>query len=465
MTKLSGLTVGLRGLLVAYAVILLIAILSTPLWLAEILQVAASIQASLAVLISWMVITPGAAPIFFFTQFPLVTLFGHSPLVARLPTLFFALASCYVFCRIAQQIPLQQPLLATCLFVLVPIHYRFATIGVAAEEALFFLLLATLFFIRLVETGAIRDAILYSVFLTLCLYTEAFSYLPAVGYLLGLLVFVNRKEVRRTIWISLPATAAPILLFLPFVLWAHPFTAKAWLYESGRFAFGPSAYLAAFRELSATGRAGYLLSSLLLAGALVGGWRAIKLPEPMMLKRVRFICLLGGVVSTIALALIIDGTSSGFFSAEQIFWALPGLVVLVSATLDWLSSTRKLPIIASALAVLLVLISIGGDIENYTTRPYDIANATRLIAPQLTGDSCVVFVSESLSKTIFTVFDLHLGDRECLNFFHKRIVLASHPFVRPDQQEDAESFFRGLNFTVKKRIEASGSKIIVLEQH
>jgi hypothetical protein len=465
MPKLSGLTVGLRGLLVAYAVILLIAILSTPLWLAEILQVAAVTQASLATLVSWIVLTPGAAPIFFFTQFPFVALLGHSPLAARLPTLIFALASCFVFWRIARQIQLRQPLLATWIFVLVPIHYRFATIGVASEQALFFLLLATLFFVRLVETGAIRDAILYAVFLTICLYTEPFSYLPAAGYLLGLLIFVNRKEVRRTIWISLPVTAAPILLFLPFAFWAHPFTAKAWLYESGRFAFGPSAYLAAFRELSATGQIGYLLSSLLLAGALAGGWRAIKLPEPMMVKRVRFICLSGGAVSTIALALIIDGASNGFFSADQIFWALPSLVLLVSATLDWLSSTRKLPIIASAFAVLLVLICIGGDVENFTIRPHDVARAARLISPELTGDSCVVFVSESLSKTIFTVFDRHLGDRECTNFFHERIVLASHPFVRPDQQEDAESFFRGLNFIPKKRIEMSGSKIIVLEQH
>jgi hypothetical protein len=465
MPKLSGLTVGLRGLLVAYAVILLIAILSTPLWLAEILQVAASAKASLAALVSWMVITPGAAPIFFFTQFPFVALLGHSPLAARLPTLIFALAACYVFWRIARRIPLQQPLLATCLFALIPIHYRFAATGIATEEAMFFLLLATLFFVRLIETGAIRDTILYSVFLTLCLYTEPFSYLPAAGCLLGLLVFVNRKEVRHTIWISLPATAVPILLFLPFAFWAHPFTAKAWLYEGGRFAFGPGVYLAAFRELSATGRVGYLLSSLLLAGALVGGWRAIKLPEPMMLKRVRFICLLGGVVSTIALALIIDGTSNGFFSADQIFWALPGLVLLLSATLDWLSSTRRLPIVASALAVLLVLTCIGGDAENFTIRPYNVGRAARLIAPQLTGDSCVVFVSESLSKTIFTVFDSHLEERECTNFFHKRIVLASHPFVRPDQQEDAESFFRGLNFTERKRIIASGSKIIVLEQH
>ncbi|HEX3822786.1 MAG TPA: hypothetical protein VHW45_20815 [Candidatus Sulfotelmatobacter sp.] len=464
MPKLNGLF-NLPGVLIAYALVLLIAILSIPFWLAEILQLAASTKGSLVALLAWMVVTPGAAPIFSLTQFPFLLLLGHSLLAARLPALLFALSAAYVFSRIASRIPLQQPLLATCLFVLVPIHYQFAPQGIATEEALFFLLLATLYSVRLAETGAIRDAILYSVFLTLCLYTEPFSYLPAAGYLLGLLVFVNRKEVRRIIWISLPATAVPVLLFLPFVFWAHPFAAKAWLYEGGHFAFGSDAFVVALRELSAPGWAGYLLSPLLLAGTFVGGWRALKLPEPMLLKRVRLICLMGGVLSTISLALIIGATSSGFFSADQIFWAFPGMVLLTSATLDWISSTRKLPLIASAIAAFLVLICVAGDIEDFTIRPYDVAKAARLVAPELTGDSCVVFVSESLSKTIFTVFDRHLGDRECANFFHKRIVLASHPFVRPDQQEDAESFFRGLNFLEKKRIEISGSKILVLEQH
>ena len=464
MPKLNGLTSNLRGLLIAYALVLLIAILSTPLWLAEILQLAASMKGSFSELIAWMAVTPGAAPIFSLTQFPFPVLLGHSPLVARLPTLIFALGAAYVFSRIASRVPLQQPLLATAVFLLVPIHYQFATQGIAAEEALFFLLLATIYFMRLAETGAVGEAILYGVFLTLCLYTEPFSYLPAVGYLLGLLVFVNRKEVRRIIWISLPATAAPVLLFLPFMFWAHPFTAKAWLYEGGHFAFDSPAFVAAFRELSAPGWAGYLLTPLLLAGTFVGGWRAVKLPEPMLLKRVRLICLLGGVLSTICLALAIAATSTGFFSPNQVFWALPGMILLTSATLDWISSTRKLPLIATAVAVFLVLICVGGDIEDFTIRPYDVAKAARLVAPQLTGDSCVVFVSESLSKTIFTVFDRHLGAHECADFFHKRIVLASHPFVRPDQQQDAESFFRGLNFAEKKRIEISGSKILVLEQ-
>ncbi|MGC2656761.1 MAG: hypothetical protein WA324_02215 [Bryobacteraceae bacterium] len=464
MSKLSGFAVDLRGVLIGYAVILLIAILSTPLWLSEILQLGASIPGTFRLLMAWMAITPGATPIYFFTEFPLVVAFGHSAFVARLPTLIFALAGCVVFSRIARRIPLQQPLLATCLFVLVPIHYQFATLAISTEEALLFLLLATLYFMRLVESESIRDAVFYAAFLLLCLYTEPMSYLPAIGYVLGLLVFVMRKEARRIIWISLPATIAPVLLFLPFALWSHPFASKAWLYEGDHFAIGPLAYLAAFRELSAPGWPGYLLSPLLLAGAAFGGWRAIRLPEAMIFKRLRLICVLGGVVSTIVLALIIDSTSSGFFSASQIFWTLPGLIVLVSAALDWVSSTLKMRVVATSAAALLMLLCVGGDIENFTIHPYDVSQGAKLIGPLLTDDTCLVFVSETLSESIFSVFDPHLAKRQCVDFFHKRIVLASHPFVRADQQEDAETYFRGLNFVETQRMEVSGSKIIVVQQ-
>ncbi len=51
-----------------------------------------------------------------------------------------------------------------------------------------------------------------------------------------------------------------------------------------------------------------------------------------------------------------------------------------------------------------------------------------------------------------------------MNFFHSHIVLASHPYVRKDQQEDAESYFRGLNFVEVKRIRAGGGQIIVMDQ-
>ena len=86
------------------------------------------------------------------------------------------------------------------------------------------------------------------------------------------------------------------------------------------------------------------------------------------------------------------------------------------------------------------------------------------VRPLLSSDSCVVFVSQGLSRSVLTYFDPELGRKECFHFFHTRVVLASHPYVRPDQQEDAESFFRGLNFSISKRMDVGQGTIVVMDQ-
>lgn len=80
------------------------------------------------------------------------------------------------------------------------------------------------------------------------------------------------------------------------------------------------------------------------------------------------------------------------------------------------------------------------------------------------GDACVVFVSEQLSEPMFLLFEPRLARYECLNFAHRRIVLASHPYVRADQQQDAESYFHALNFQEAKRVRVGGGQVLVLDQ-
>jgi hypothetical protein len=116
-------------------------------------------------------------------------------------------------------------------------------------------------------------------------------------------------------------------------------------------------------------------------------------------------------------------------------------------------------------AVAILALSAVSDIAYLSSNPPDIEREAKLVSPELTGDSCVVFVSEGYSKSLFLVFQPQFARHECLNFFHRKIVLASHPYVRPDQQDDAESFFRGLNFVEQKRIRVGGGQIIVMRQH
>ena len=456
-----------RLLLGAYGLLLLIAVLVLPLRIEELLQILASRQHSFAGFINWIPKAPGSAPLSYFTQAPFVFALGVSRLGARLPSLLFGLGSCYLFLHLAKSIPLRRPYLALALFLLLPTQYRAATEGLPFEPALFLLLLATLVFLRLIRTPTVKLSIWYAIALTLCLYTERFSYLPSIGYLFFLFAFVNRAHERRVIWFALPATAAPTLLFLPYYLWARPLVSANWLSAPAAPGTPSSIYLQGLVDFAADIPVGYILSILLILGLFAGVWGLFRLPRldyptrvpPAALPRsIAIFCLFGGAVSTICIVLVLDIWNGYPFRATQVLWAMPGVVVSTSVALE-----RLKPVPKRALWGLLILLCFIADVQYLATTREDLRRETLLVRPQLTGDSCVVFVSERLSKSLFLLFDPSLQGHECGNFFHHRVVLASHAYVTPYQQENAESFFRGLNFVEVRRIRSGGGQIVVME--
>ena len=68
-----------------------------------------------------------------------------------------------------------------------------------------------------------------------------------------------------------------------------------------------------------------------------------------------------------------------------------------------------------------------------------------------------------MSRYLFEVFDADLSKHECQNFFHKRVVLAIHPFVKPDQEREARIFFRGLDFEETHRDILGDGKVITMD--
>lgn len=455
-----------RLLIAAYALLLLIAVLALPLRIGEILQLIASRQPSFAGFIGWIPQAPGSAPLNYLVQFPFVLALGVSRLGARLPSLLFGLGSCYLFLRLAKGIPLRRPYLALAVFVLLPTQYRMATQGLPSEQAMFLLLLATLFFLRLIHKPTVKLSVWYAAALTLCLYTERFSFLPSIGYLLFLFAFVNRAQERRVIWFALPATIAPPLLFVPYYLWSRPLVSSNWLLAPAAPGMPSSVYLQALRDFAGAGAGavtGYVLSCLLIAGLLAGAWGLFRGTPAALPRSIAIFCLLGGAVSTISVVLVVDVWNRYPFSGGQVLWAAPGVIVSTFAALERLAQVRKRPVWASTAAVLLIAPCLIADAQYAGTISEDLRTETLLVRPQLTGDSCVVFVSQRFSRSLFLLFDSSLAAQECGDFFHKRAVLASHAYVTPFQQEDAESFFRGLNFTEVKRVRAGGGQIVVME--
>jgi 4-amino-4-deoxy-L-arabinose transferase-like glycosyltransferase len=452
-----------RVLIAAYALLLLIAVLLLPLRIDEMLQLLISQQPSFRRFLAWLPQQPGSAPLGYLVQFPFVFALGISQLGARLPSLLFGLGSCYLFLRIAKLIPLRRPYLALAVFALLPSQYHFASDGEPFEQALFLLLLATLCFLRLLRTPTVKLSVWYGLALTLSIYTERLSYLPAIGYLLFLFVFVNTSQARRSIWFALPATFVPALLFVPYYLWARPHSNPNWLFAPLAPGSPSLVYLQILHDLAGGELIGYALSSLLIIGLFAGVWKLFPVPPSALTRSVAVFCLFGGAITALAVVILLDVWNKYPFTSSQALWATPGIVVSSFAALEWLALPRKRRPLALAIPLALVALCLIGNAEYLTTQTQDLRSEADVIPSLLTGDSCVVFVSEGLSKYLFLMLKPGLEAHICENFFHQRAVLASHAYVRPDQQENAESFFRGLNFTEVKRLRIGGGQIVIVE--
>ena len=453
----------------AYGLLLLVAALSIPLRIPEVLQIAPIRDFSLPKYLGWIAQAPGSSPLNPLLQVSLLVAGGPSRFAARCLSVVFAVAACYLFLRLVRRIPLERPYWALLIFMLLPAHFELSFLSRPFEQALFLLVLATECFFRMVSRPHVRTALFYAVCLTLCLYTDRYSFLPAIGYLLSLLRFVYRAQERRALWYALAATAVPLLLFLPYAFWARTQVNADWF-------IGPAAslsgivYVRALRSLAEERWATYILSVLLTVGIIVGSGTSFRVTGGAITKRIRLFALSGGICSTIVLAISLDISQGEPFTSAQVLWITPALVILICAGLEWLVKVPGLRRVTVVAIGLLVAICAAADahflIQGLGSAPREDIQAVAAAVPgQLTGNSCVVFVSEQFSKSLFLLFQPELASRECLDFFHERIVLASHPYVRPDQQQDAESFFHGLDMMETRRLRAGGGQIVVMQQN
>ncbi len=446
---------------------LLAAASAIPLRIPEVLQLAASHDFSLPDFFGWIARAPGSAPLNHLVQLPFVVARAPSRLASRLISVALAIAACYLFLRLVKRIPLDRPYLALLLFMLLPVHFELSFQAQPFEQALFLLVIATGCFLRLVFRPGLRRALVYGGCLTLLLYTDRYSFLPAIGYLLFLLRFINRAQEGRAIRYVLPATAAPVLLFLPYALWAHTQVNADWL-------VGPPALPSRFLFLRVVGSvaaetwAAYLLSGLLAIGVMAWMATSFRITSGGIGKRIRLFSLAGGVIGTVVLAAVLDLHLGVPFTSSQLLWSAPAMVLLVIAGFEWLTKRPELRPLAHGAAILLISVCAVADCQSLFSlstgsHREDLQALAAAVPRQLDRDSCVVFVSERFSKTLFLMFEPELQKRECLDFFHARVVLASHPYVRPDQQGDAESYFRGLNFTETKRFPMGGGQIVIMQ--
>jgi hypothetical protein len=466
--------------LACYGLLIIAEAVYAPLRLGEILEAAAFLHFSWPSFFGWIAQTPGGAPLHYLTQLPFALMNADSPLLLRVSSMASALGSGAAFFALAKRVRLRYPVLALVLFLAIPTHLAYATQARPYELGLFLMLLATLSFLTLVEKPSVIKAFIYAILLAACLYTQPSCYLPAIGYLLGLLGFANLRTYRRALWYALVATVLPLAAYAPYYGWAGvQRSGDWWLTEQFPSYAVRVPGLEALISLDASNWNpwfGIGVMGLLLFGVIGGVWSSMPLgsypegtPQPradVLRMRAIIFCLAAGAMTTFLGETAFSGFYGLVFAPYQILWALPGMVILFCAALDALmrlAAMKSISPAAAAICILAILLCLPGDVDYLRTKPADMARLAGLVHPQLAGDACLVFVSERLSRYLFEVFDPGLEKYECQNFFHKRIVMAIHPFVRSDQEREARVFFRGLDFKETHIDNVEGGKVIAAE--
>jgi 4-amino-4-deoxy-L-arabinose transferase-like glycosyltransferase len=447
------------GLIAAYGLALIVIVLATPLQVPELLAIGWSIHRGWAEFWNWGVQASDPSPLGNLIQAPFVLLFGPSRLGVRLPGLLFALGSAPLWFRLGNRTTASHARIALLLFVFFPMQLLAVAARVQFEAATFFVLLATLAFFALIEKPGFRAATLLAVATAACLFTDRHAILPIVGAVFSLLRFSERPQERNALWFALGACVCAVAAYVPYYLWAKTQVSSHWLSE-------PNLFLPVSREVTFV----HLLLSavatpVIFAGICIGGYASFRLPLSRLAQRVTLFCLFGSAVLTIGLILGIGLYDLTAIPVRDLVYAAPATLVLLVAGYDWgwrqsAGGYRRMFMRApAALLVLFALVDISfafGPKQNLTLE-------SRYVEPQVTRDSCVVFVSGYFSRTLFLLSQPTLKNSECQDFFHRRVVLASHPYVSTNELAEAEGVFKGLNFREVRRIRIGRGEIVVYE--
>lgn len=443
-------------LIAAYAVALVAIALSTPLRVSEVVAIAWLRQYTWGWFWTWSSRAVDPSPLGYFSQLPFVLLFGTSRLAPRIPAILFAAGSCVLFLKLTRRAVPRRPYAALILFMLFPIQLLTATATTQNEAGTFFVILATIAFFDLAGRPEYKTAALFTLATIACLFTDHHAVLPVYGAVLFLLRFSAQPLERKAVWFALGACALAAGCYAPYYVWAHSQASAVWPPE-------PRLPLDALTEMTAIDAALAVSVLLVLVGVIAGAVMSFRIPLAQVTRRLTLFCVFGSVLATLAFLVAISLYTVSAIPTRDLLYAAPAAMILFIAPLDWMAENRLLRIPATIVGVAVLVIFGLADVRFLIAPKQDLALESKYIGPELNADSCIVFVSENYSKSMFLVFQPELDGRECQNFFHHRVVLASHPDVSPEQQADAEGYFQGLNYKEVKRIRSGGGQIVVME--
>jgi hypothetical protein len=402
---------GLFLFLAAYAVCLAALLPILSLWLDEILDLIGVSRPTLAGLLAYIPLNPGASPLGYIPQFVTVHLLGFSAFSARLPSAIWSLVACGGVFVLARRKGLRQPLFAVAIFALFPLQLRYALEVRPYELALCLGIWATVAFLRVVDRPeSVARAGLYGLCMMAALYTFPFTLFVAVAHL------VWACATRR--WPALfTASLAVGLAGLAFAPWYLHYAAawrEAVVVAGLKDAIGLRAIPMILREIPG---AGYIGTALLLIGVAFG----------IAKSRDRLLWALYAIVPI--LCVVAADASFGYLLAvRQMIVVLAPLALLFAAGLE--SIDRRA---ATALGAALTVALLVADVNSFRRPRENWQTAAALLA----AEPCVVYTPEN-SRHLYAFFVPQLAARDCTPASAARVALAVSPYVVNNPSADVQ---------------------------
>ena len=412
-----------------------------PLWLDEILQLLGTRDRRIDDSMRWVRDNPGGVPLGYLTQQATIHVLGFSVFSARLPAALFSVLSCIALAWLLEELDVPAPRLTLLLFASMPLQFRYALEARPYSQALFFSIVATALFVRLLRRPCLGTAGLYSLSVAAGLYTQPYLLFTQIGQVAWAAFCAPRRALAPIAAGAALSTAG--LLFAPWYLHARSHWALSVQNAGLNFAPGPATLLQAVRELSG---GGYACSVPLLCAALL----AVKSRCNGMLAPLAI-----GMASAVAGALLADQVSGYFFAARQLIYLAPGLVIGAALWIALLQ--RNHPVAARALTLLLIGPLVVQDWRMLRKSRENWALAATALKSAVDLGGCVEMIPQRSSPDLYAFFEPTLRNHLCPvgRIVELHVIAASTPYTQSADEMRAVKELRSEGFRLQ-RVDAIG---------
>ncbi len=319
------------------------------LWLDEILQLLHSSPDTLQGILEGVARDRGGAPLDYLIQHVFITnLGGPIEWTARMHAALFGVLAVYLIYALCQTL-FHNPrwsLLSALLLCFYPFHHHYSQ--EARPYSLFALLILILYFLffRLLKEDRLRLWIGFAMAACLAFYTHAFTVIALFGQLLilGYFQLLRRERLStalRRATVFLCCSALAVAAYVPWLRYSY-FNAKG---DSP-----PGNVVRLFFEMvKGLGDGSYPLAIVLILCAAAGVYRLGALRYSFESG-----ALLLWVLTPFPLVLIILNLRNYFFSARQLIFVVPALIILVAVGADYIGQRYRRRYFSPVMILILI---------------------------------------------------------------------------------------------------------------